>query len=92
LVFPFGPKNIRTVAIISGGAAPEVKEAVDKKFDVFLCGEPMEFLFNFSKDGGINVILPGHYRTEKFGIQALGELLEKKFKLDVEFIDLPCNI
>ncbi len=40
----------------------------------------------------MNFINAGHYNTEKLGVQNLGKLIEKKFSLEVEFIDIPNEI
>jgi putative NIF3 family GTP cyclohydrolase 1 type 2 len=31
----------------------------------------------------------GHYATERLGVRALGEHLRERFRLEVEFIDMP---
>ena len=36
-----------------------------------------------------NVIAAGHYATERLGVQALGEHLQTRFGIDVEFVDIP---
>lgn len=85
-----GGKNIlKTAAIVSGGGTGIIPEVIDKKIDVYITGETGEFIPQAAKEGEINYIAAGHYNTEKFGIQALGRLLEKKFKVKVEFIDIP---
>lgn len=90
-VLNFGLNMIKTVGIISGGAGGvyHVVEAAESGCDVYLTGNPFESGFAAAKEMKINVIGPGHYNTEKFGIQALGKLLEKKFKVKTEFIDIP---
>lgn len=84
-----GKDILKTVAVVSGGGAGIIPEVIDKKIDVYITGETREFIPQAAKEGGINYISAGHYNTEKFGIQALGELLKEKFKIKVEFIDIP---
>ena len=38
---------------------------------------------------GIHMIAAGHYATEVFGVQAVGELVARRFGISHEFIDLP---
>lgn len=87
-VFNYKPKRIRRVAIVSGGGAALIKEVTDKKFDLLITGEPLELTEDFCKEGNVSMIFSGHHNTEKFGIQAIGNLLKKKFRVDVEFIDV----
>ncbi|HUS51850.1 MAG TPA: Nif3-like dinuclear metal center hexameric protein [Candidatus Bathyarchaeia archaeon] len=90
-VLKFGPKIVETVGIISGGAggASDMIEAFKHKCDVYLTGVPFEAGYQMAKEAKLNVIGPGHYNTEKFGIMELGKLVEKKFKVKTEFIDVP---
>lgn len=87
-----GPKQIKKIAIISGGASSDYEKAADVGADVFLCGDLKEEIVRGAEERKINVINAGHYNTEKLGIQNLGELIAKKFKIKVEFIDIPNKI
>ena len=87
--FPFGPQQINKVGIISGGAQKEIKQAVADGLDLYLTGEVSEHILNYAKEEGIHFVSAGHYATERFGILALGNHLQDKFDLDVEFIDIP---
>lgn len=83
----FGKKTIRTIGVISGGAASEITDAAKKGLDLYISGEPTLQGYNLAKEYGINVIFAGHYATEVFGVKALGKMLATKFKLKAEFID-----
>jgi len=84
----FGPRMVRTVAVISGGAAAELAEAGRDRVDVFLSGEPTLAAWHLAREYGVNAIFGGHYATETFGVRALAELLARRFKLTAEFVDL----
>ena len=86
--YNFGAKEIKKVAIISGGAAEVVREAVEKKADLYLTGEETEWIYHFAKEESIHYVAAGHHATERFGIKALGEIIGGKFNIDVEFIDI----
>ena len=83
----FGKKRIKSVAIISGGAAGEIAEAGEKGIDVYLSGEPGLSAYSLAQEYGINAIFAGHYATETFGVRALGELLAKRFNIKAETLD-----
>ncbi len=92
LTLKFGSSKINKVAICSGGAPDLVKEAIKKKADVFLTGEATEWVYHLCKEEKIHYIAAGHHATERFGIEALGNHLQKKFNLKIRFIDLPNSI
>ncbi len=84
----FGKRRVRTVAIVSGGAAEMIDEAGQKGIDVYLSGEPQLMAYHLAQEYGINAIFAGHYATEVFGVQALARLLSSRFGLKTEFIDM----
>ncbi len=83
-----GKKTVRSVAVVSGGGAGEIAEAGEKGIDVYLSGEQTLAAYNLAREYGINAIFAGHYATERFGVQAVGERLRKRFGLEVEFLDM----
>ena len=85
---PFGKKSVKTVAVVSGGAATEVAEAGQKEIDIFLSGEPNLAAYSLAQEYRTNAIFLGHYATEVFGVRALAELLNRRFSVKAEFIDL----
>lgn len=84
---PFGEKNVQTVGIVSGGAADEVVQAIDADLDVYITGEMNLQAYNAAKAGNIHVIAAGHYATERFGVKAIGKLLNHNFKIPWCFVD-----
>jgi len=87
-----GKKKVKKVGIISGGASPEFRLAHELNADTYICGDVREEIVEAVKEVGINFINAGHYNTEKSGIQNLGNLIAKKFKIKIEFVDIPCEI
>jgi len=87
-----GPKKIKTIAIVSGGASSDFKIAADLGADTFLCGDIREDIVRAVEETRINFINAGHYNTEKIGIQNLGALISRQFKIKTEFIDIPNDI
>lgn len=91
-VLKFGNNKIKRVGIISGGSSPDLEVIFREGADVFLCGDMREEVVRKAEEIGINIINAGHYNTEKLGIQNLGKIVEKNFKVKVEFVDIPCEI
>lgn len=91
-VLPFGADKIKRIAVVSGGAAGELTEAIEKGVDCYITGEPSHENYHAALEAGINVIYAGHYHTEKGGVQALGELAGKTFGIPTTFIDIPTPI
>jgi dinuclear metal center YbgI/SA1388 family protein len=89
IVLPFGKKQIKRVAIVSGSAGELLKEGIDKSIDCYITGEPKHDHHHLAKEGGISVIYCGHYHSEKPGVMALGNALEKKFGIESVFLDVP---
>jgi len=91
-VFPYGPDMVKTIGIVSGGAANMVSDAVKHNLDAYLTGEVTESIVQESKEESIHFIAAGHYATERLGIRALGKHIASKFKIAVEYIDVPVPV
>lgn len=84
----FGGKTVRSVAVVSGGAADRVMEAGRKGVDVYVSGEPSLSAYSLAQEYGVNALFAGHYATEVFGVRALTRVLGRKFDVETELIDL----
>lgn len=91
-VLPFGKKTVKRIAIVSGGGADELAQAIEKGVDLFVTGEPDHKNYHEALEAGINVVYAGHYHTEKPGVQAVGRALTKQFTLETVFVDVPTQI
>lgn len=87
-----GKKKVKKVAVISGGASPHFEEAYLAGADLFLTGDIWEEVVRKVEEAGMNYISAGHYNTEKEGIRNLGEMAAKKFKIEVNFVDVPNEV
>lgn len=85
----FGPREIRTLGIVSGSAADHVNQAAAAGLDAFMTGEPAERVFAFAREHGIHFLAAGHYATETFGVRRLGDLLAERFGVRHVFLDDP---
>lgn len=91
-ILPFGKKQIKTVGIISGGAAEDVEQAIQENLDAFVTGEIEHSLYHLVKESGINMISGGHYQTETVGVNLIREKVEKELGIEGIFIDFPTNL
>jgi dinuclear metal center YbgI/SA1388 family protein len=80
---------IKRIAWCTGGAQNYIKEASLMKVDAYISGEISESTFHAANELGVAYIAAGHHATERYGIQALGQHLEKTFRIRHQFIDLP---
>lgn len=91
-VIAAGPKKVKKVGIISGGSGSDYDKAVELGADIYITGEIRESIVRAVEEAKINFINAGHYNTEKLGIQNLGNLVAKKFRVKVEFVDVPNEV
>lgn len=88
----FGKNKIKRIGVVSGGGADTISEAIEKKLDCLLTGEYSHGRYHQAKEGKINIIAAGHYKTEIFGVKALIGLLKQKFNIETVFIDIPTGL
>ncbi len=91
-VLPFGPEEIHTVAVVSGGAAHEALQAIEEGVDLYVTGDAAHTLYHECLEGQINVIFGGHYRTEVWGVRQLAERLAAEHGLETTFLDIPTGL
>jgi dinuclear metal center YbgI/SA1388 family protein len=85
-----GTDGIKSIAIITGGAAKEWALAAQEGFDAYLTGEMSEYHWHDAKEAGVHLFAGGHHATEKLGIKNLMKHVTKEFKtrkLDCHFFD-----
>ena len=87
--FLFGPPEIASAGVVSGGAQGELHQAIAAGLDAYVTGEASEWVMNIAREAGIHYLAAGHYATERLGIRALGEHLAQRFGLAHDFIDVP---
>jgi dinuclear metal center YbgI/SA1388 family protein len=75
-----GPSRpVQRVAIACGAAGEFIGDAVQAQADVLLTGE-VRFHECLAAEGqGLGLILPGHYATERCGVEDLAARLERRF-------------
>ena len=91
-LLPFGPKESRTCAVISGGAAYEATQALDENVDLYVTGETNHAVYHSALEGKLNVVAGGHYSTEVWGVRKVMTRFAAETGIDAEFIDAPTGL
>lgn len=80
-------EKLKKVAIVTGSGASYLEEAINMEMDVLITGEMSEYHWHIANENNFLLIASGHHATERFGVQALCEIIKSKFKLNGIFID-----
>jgi putative NIF3 family GTP cyclohydrolase 1 type 2 len=57
--------------------------------DAYITGEVSEQTVHLSRESGVAFIAAGHHATERYGVQALGAHLARRFGIQHTYIDIP---
>lgn len=87
-VLAYGLPEIKTVGIVSGGAYSLLPQAIEQKLDLYITGILDEPAQEWCREGHINCLALGHYRSEKCGVLALMQRTAQQFKVEAEFIEI----
>jgi dinuclear metal center YbgI/SA1388 family protein len=91
-VFEFGPKQTRTIGVVTGAAGSEIYRVAQENIDTLITGEAPHWAAVAAEELGMNLLLGGHYATEVLGVKALAAHLSRRFKIPNEFIDRPSGL
>jgi dinuclear metal center YbgI/SA1388 family protein len=86
LVLSGGDHPVRTVGVVSGGAAKDIRQAAAAGLDAFVTGEPREDSTYVAAELGVHLIAAGHNATETVGVQALGAAAAEQFGITTTFL------
>lgn len=87
LHIPGASKTIKRIGWCSGGAQDYIVDAHRLGVDAYISGEISERTYYEAQELGIHYFACGHHATERFGIQALGEMISNRFGLTHQFLD-----
>jgi dinuclear metal center YbgI/SA1388 family protein len=82
-----GPQMIRRIGWCTGGGQGYIDQAIAAGVDLYLTGEASEQTFHSARENGISFIAAGHHATERYGVEALGDYLARRFAIEHLFID-----
>jgi len=91
-VYPFGKKENKTCAVISGGMAKGALQAIDQGVDLYVTGEMSHEIYHECLEGKLNMIAGGHYSTEVWGVCAVMRHCAGELQIDTVFIDNPTGL
>lgn len=83
---------IGRLGIITGGAGSEVQAVKEAQIDTFITGEGPHWSFPLADELGLRVIHAGHYATETFGVNRLGEVLSAQHQIGHIFLSHPTSL
>ncbi len=84
-----GPDVPKKVAVVSGGGSGYFEKALAMGADTFVTGDIKEHIPAYCYENRTNFINIGHYFSEKPGVLALKDLLEKTINVETGFIEVP---
>lgn len=84
-----GDGLISRVGWCTGGAQGYIDHAVAAGVDAYLTGEISEPTVHSARENGLSFFAAGHHATERYGVQALGDYLARRFGIEHIFIDCP---
>jgi len=76
-----GDRPVRKVGVVSGAAGDLLGEAADAGVDLLVTGEPDHTAAVTARDAGIHLAFLGHHATERFGVRALADVIQRRFDL-----------
>lgn len=83
-----GPEPIRRVGWCTGAAQGYIEQAIALGLDAFLSGEISEPTVHAAREAGIHYFACGHHASERYGVRALGEFVQARLGVAVEFVDI----
>lgn len=83
-----GKEEIRSIALVSGGAYKSLTDAVAAQVDAFVTGNFDEPAWHQAFEEKIHFFALGHSATERVGPRALAEYLAKNTDVECTFLDI----
>lgn len=82
-------RMVSRIGWCTGGGQGYIDHAIAAGVDLYLTGEASEQTYHSARENGVSFIAAGHHATERYGVQALGEYLSRRFAIEHLFIDCP---
>lgn len=84
-----GSRMISRVGWCTGGGQGYIDEAINAGVDLYLTGEASEQTVHSARENDVSFIAAGHHATERYGVQALGDYLARKFAIEHIYVECP---
>lgn len=82
-------RQVKRVALCTGGAQSYFEAAIAAGADVFITGEISEPQAHYARECGVAYMACGHHATERYGAPAVAAHVAQQLGLAHEFIDVP---
>jgi dinuclear metal center YbgI/SA1388 family protein len=79
--------SVSRVGLVSGAGARSLAEAATLGLDALVTGEAEVESAAVADELGLLCVAAGHHATERFGVRAVGLLLEQRFGVESRFLD-----
>ncbi|MBC3872611.1 Nif3-like dinuclear metal center hexameric protein [Undibacterium flavidum] len=79
---------LNSVAWCSGAAQNMLGAAIEAGASVYISGEISEPTVHLARETGVAFLACGHHASERYGVQALGELIAQTFGVEHQFVDI----
>ncbi len=89
MIIKGGAELISSVGWCTGGAQSMIDQSIHLGLDAYISGEISEQTTHSAIEGELHYFSAGHHATERFGVKALGEHLERKFEINHYNVDIP---
>lgn len=81
-------QTLGTVAWCSGAAQNMLGAAIDAGASLYISGEISEPTVHLAREAGVAYLACGHHASERYGVQALGNLIAQEFGIEHQFVDI----
>ncbi len=88
LLIAGGDHPVHRIAWCTGAAQSYIEQALEQGVDLFISGEISEQTVHIARETGIHYIAAGHHATERYGVQAIGDIIANRFDIHHEYIEI----
>lgn len=88
LVIGDAEQVVGTIAWCSGAAQNMLAAAIDAGANVYISGEISEPTVHLAREAGVSYLACGHHASERYGVQALGQMIAREFGIQHQFVDI----
>jgi len=81
-------QSLGRVAWCTGAAQNFLGDAIQQGATVYLSGEISEPTVHLARESGVAYLACGHHATERYGVQALGQVIAQQFGVTHHFVDI----
>ncbi len=79
---------VKQVAWCTGAAQGYFEQAIAAGVDLYVSGEISEQTVHLARESGVPYVAAGHHATERYGVAALAKLLNERFGIQADFVDI----